>query len=58
MYRSKRFAALLMIIIGSTWLIYSLIMQYTHITNPFFVWVIGAVVIGILMQKRAGKRRI
>jgi uncharacterized membrane protein len=55
MYRAKRLAALLMIVIGSTWLIYSLILKYTPIKKPFFIWVLGVVVIGILLQKAPGK---
>jgi uncharacterized integral membrane protein len=51
MYRARHLAALLMIVIGSTWITYSLILKYTHITNPYFIWVLGAVVMGILLRK-------
>jgi hypothetical protein len=51
MYRAKRLAALLLIVIGCTWLVYSLMLQYSHITNPVFIWVFGVVVIGIFVRK-------
>jgi hypothetical protein len=56
MYRAKRLGAVWMIVIGSTWLIHLLIVQYTHITKPVFIWVLGAVVIGILLRKLPKKR--